>query len=76
MKMSWKSGVYVIGQDTPNYNSCRFATKKEATTAGAELMSRWMQVVKHKAVRCKDPVNYRFDFEQYRALPLEVASAA
>jgi len=74
--MSWKAGMIIPGEAKPSFNAVRFATKKEAMAAGSELMSRWMVPTGYKAVRCKDAVNYRFDFEQYRAFPLEVASAA
>jgi hypothetical protein len=51
-------------------NACRYATHKEAEDAGRELMSRWMAVREYRAVESTDAVNYRFDSEAYRGVPL------
>jgi len=51
-------------------NACVYATKKEAEDAGRELMSRWMAVREYRAVESTDAVNYRFDSEAYRSVPL------
>ena len=52
-------------------NSLVFATEKEALASGKELMSRWMLVMGYKAIETKDPVNYRFDFDQNQNVSLE-----
>lgn len=67
--MSWKSEVLVQGKWVGN--AVRFATKDEAHHAGVELLSRWFVPDDHCPVESDDPVNYRFDMEKYRAIPLD-----
>lgn len=68
--MSYK--MEVIAERDGNWasNACVYATKKEAEDAGRELMSRWMAVREYRAVESTDAVNYRFDSEAYRSVPL------
>lgn len=55
-------------------NSCRFATEEEAKAAGQELQSRWMGMPSDWRVEpSTDPVNYRFDQEKYRPVPIDKA---
>ena len=43
-----------------NSNSCAFATKAEAESAGRELLSRWFLPTDSRAVESDEPVNYQF----------------
>jgi hypothetical protein len=53
-------------------NAQRFATAEEAEEAANELASRWSGMPSDWRVEpSTDPVNYRFDNEQYRSVPVE-----
>lgn len=53
-------------------NAQRFATAEEAEEAANELASRWTGMPSDWRVEpSTDPVNYRFDQEQYRSVPLQ-----
>jgi hypothetical protein len=53
-------------------NAQRFATAEEAEAAAHELQSRWSGMPSDwRVVPSTDPVNYRFDQEQYRSVPVE-----
>jgi hypothetical protein len=66
--MSYKTEVYA--DESWSSNSLRFATKEEAEENGKELLSRWMVPTDSRATETEDPVNYRFDFGDWRAYPL------
>ena len=68
--MNWKSWVYIARSDEWATNSCVFATKAEAEAAGAELLSRWFVPDKHEARETDKPVNYRFDHENFKSVPI------
>lgn len=68
MNTSWKTEVLVDGKWATN--AVRFATKKEAEAYGVELLSRWFVPVDSRAAESNDPVNYKFDFEANRAVPI------
>src|SRR5271170_1215939 len=68
---SKKTGSFAVVMETNTKNAQRFATEEEAKAAGQELFSRWMGMPKDWRVEpSDDPVNYRFDQEAYRAVPL------
>jgi hypothetical protein len=65
--MSWKPEVYTGSWSS---NALRFATKEEAEASGKELLSRWFVPTDSRAVESEDPVNYSFDFDQYKNVSL------
>jgi hypothetical protein len=67
--ISWKTEVLVEGKWATN--ALRFATKEEAEASGNELLSRWFVPSDSRAAESEDPVNYRFDFAEYRNVRLE-----
>ena len=67
--MSYKTEVRVNGQWSGN--ALRFATISEADEYGKELLSRWYVPDAHRVVGSDDAVNEVFDFEDYRAKPVE-----
>jgi len=70
---SWKTEVHIPNpmRDEWATNACRFATKKEAETAGIELLSRWIVPDDSRAAPSDDPVNYKFNFDTYRTERIE-----
>ena len=70
MPKSYKYEVHLDRQWSSN--SVRFATRQEAEAASRELLSRWLAPSDGRVVESNDPVNYRFDAEQNRAIHLEV----
>ena len=68
--MSYKMEVIAERGGDWASNACVYATREEAEAAGHELASRWMAVREHRAVESTDAVNYRFDSEAYRSVPL------
>ena len=66
--ISWKTEVCVDGEWATN--ALRFATQDEAEKAGRELLSRWWVPTDSRAAVSSDPVNYRFDNESYRPVPI------
>ena len=69
--MNYQSGMMVKGEDKPCTNACVYATKKEANEAGKELLSRWFTPYDYTVVTTDAPVNYRFNFKEYRPAPIE-----
>jgi hypothetical protein len=63
--MNYRSGMMVKGEDKPCTNAVVFATEKEAFEAGKELMSRWVTPYDHCVITTTEPVNYRFNFDNY-----------
>jgi hypothetical protein len=59
------------GHDDWASSSQRFATEKEASACGDELLSRWWVPDAHREIEVDEPVNYRFDFEKYESVPLD-----
>ena len=47
----WKSYVKADSSGKWATNAMEYATEKEATEAGRELMSRWMMVTEYKAFK-------------------------
>ena len=70
--MNYQSGMMVKGEDKPCTNAVVFATEKEANEAGKELLSRWFVPYDYTVVTTDDPVNYRFNFEEYRPERIEI----
>ena len=70
--MSWMIEVHTIyhGKDDWASDMLRFATSEEADNHGSELLSRWYTPDKYRVVETDDPINYRFDFDQYKAVRL------
>lgn len=66
---SWKTEVEVEGKWSTN--ALRFATEKEAAAAGVELLSRWYVPTDSRPAPSDDPINYRFDFDQNKAIRIE-----
>ena len=69
--MNYQSGMMVKGEDKPCTNAVVYATEKEAHEAGKELLSRWFVPYDHTVVTTDEPVNYRFNFKEYRPEPIE-----
>ena len=67
--MNYKTEVFVDNQWCGN--ALRFATEAEAVEYGKELLSRWFVPSDSRAVQTEDPVNYVFNFDEYRAIPLD-----
>lgn len=65
---SWKP-EFLVGRNWAT-NALRFATKEEAEASVRELRSRWLVPDDGRAAESDDPVNYRFDFEKNRNVPL------
>jgi hypothetical protein len=66
---SYKTEVYVDRKWCGN--NLRFATEVEAVEYGKELLSRWYVPTDSRAVTSDDKVNYRFNFETYKAEPVK-----
>jgi hypothetical protein len=69
---SWKTEVCTIyqGQESWATNSLRFASKIEAEKAGIELLSRWYVPINSRAAESDDTVNYVFDDNVGRPVPI------
>lgn len=69
---SWKTEVCTMyrGSESWATNSLRFATQVEAEKAGAELLSRWYVPIKSRAAESDDTVNYVFDDNVGRPVPI------
>jgi hypothetical protein len=67
-----KTASFKVVMEENTSNAQRFATEEEATSAAHELQSRWSGMPSDWRVEpSNDPVNYRFDAEQYRSVPVE-----
>ncbi len=66
--MSFKTEVCVDGKWASN--ALRFATEREAQLYGAELLSRWFVPTDARPAESSDEVNYKFDEQQFFAVPL------
>ena len=66
--MSYKMEVLTEGKWSTN--SCVYATEREASEAGKELLCRWLVPTDSRAVESTDPVTYRFNFDTYRPEPI------
>jgi len=66
--MSWKYGVYGVGEKTMSFNACVFSTKEEADRAGLELQFRWFGMEGFDVVQTDEPVNYMFPLCSYRPM--------
>ncbi len=71
MPTSWKAEVCAQGEWCSN--GLRYATQKEAETAGDELLSRWFVPTDSRAAESEDPVNTRFNFDTYKNEGVPVA---
>jgi hypothetical protein len=67
--MSWKPEVKCNGEWSSN--ALRFATKEEAEASGKELRSRWWVPTDSRGTESTDPVNYTFDFANYKNARIE-----
>ena len=67
--MSFQSEVSTGGEFATN--ACRYATALEAEQAGHELMSRWFAVKETRVAESSDPINYRFDTEKWKPVPIK-----
>ncbi len=70
--MSFKVEVLGVGEKTWVSNGLRFAKWTEANASGCELQGRWFGMQDFRVAESPDAVNYRFDFEAYRNVRLEV----
>jgi hypothetical protein len=66
--MSFKTEVCVDGKWASN--ALRFATEREAQLYGTELLSRWFVPTDARPAESPDPVNYKFDEQQFFAVAL------
>ena len=69
--INYQSGMMIKGEKKPCTNGVVYATENEAFEAGKELMSRWFSPYDHCVVTTLEPVNYCFNFEDYRPEPIE-----
>ena len=67
--MSWKVEVKCDGEWSSN--ALRFATKAEAEASGKELRSRWYVPSDSRGTESTDPVNYLFDFDNFKNVRIE-----
>jgi hypothetical protein len=67
---AWKCWVHGIGDRDFTSNGLVFATKEEAESYGAELLSRWYGADRIEARQSDEPPTHRFNYETYRAEPL------
>ena len=70
--MSYKYGVYGVGETRMSFNGCAYSTREEAQRAGLELQSRWFGMEGFDVVESDEPVNYIFPLCSYR--PYSVTS--
>jgi hypothetical protein len=69
---SWVGEVLADSSGKFVANALRFATEPEAAAYVGELAWRWTAVRDTRVVPSLDPVNYRWDAERNRAVPLAV----
>jgi hypothetical protein len=69
--MSYLAWCFTSKDSKGATNALRFATEKEAESYAKELWSRWTGLDRWEIRLSTDKVNYVFDFEAYRAKPLE-----
>ena len=67
--MSYKTEVLVDGKWSTNAQ--RFETEDEAKQNGHELLSRWLVPVDSRPAVSEDPVNYIFDYTQFKSRRIE-----
>jgi hypothetical protein len=67
--MSWKAEMKCSGEWSSN--ALRFATQAEAEASGKELMSRWFVPTGSRGTESTDPVNYLFDFDNFKNVRIE-----
>lgn len=70
--VSWKAGVKTTGDPAWVYNGQRFAGRLEAAAAASDIRSRWLAVTDTVVAPSNEPVNYRWDDDLFKAVPLEV----
>lgn len=67
--MSFKTFMTLKGE-SPKSNSLVFATREEADAYGRDLYSRWTQATGHEVRESDETINYRWDAEAYKAVPI------
>jgi hypothetical protein len=70
--MGYQYGMTFSDQKEPSYNSCVFATRKEAEGAAKELMSRWFVPTGWIVIEVDKKVNYEFKDRVLNPLQREV----
>lgn len=71
MATSYKPMVRVGGHKDWVGNALRFATREEAKANVEDLMMRWTAVDEISVEESDDPVNYRYDLDKRKLIPLE-----
>ncbi len=74
--MSFKIEVKTPGDSNWSSNSVRFATEDEAKTYGKDLFMRWTSVTEYQVTGSEDLVNYIWDADAQRAVPVAKAEVA
>lgn len=69
--VSWKGGIKTTGDPTWVYNGQRFAGRLEAAAAVSDVRSRWVAVNETVVAPSSEPVNYRWDDDHDRAVPID-----
>ncbi len=68
--MSYAAWCFTSEDSEGATNALRFATEKEADSYARELWSRWTALRRWEIRELEDKVNYIFDFELKRAVPI------
>lgn len=71
MATSYKPMVRVGSEPGFHGNTLRFATPEEAKANVEDLAMRWTLVVETKVEESDDPVNYKYDLDKRKLIPLE-----
>ena len=68
--MAWRPMVMTVSGGNWAGNALVFETKEEAEASAKELMMRWFAVTETRADETSEPVNYKFDFEANKNVPV------
>ena len=68
--VSYRVDVKARGESGWTANGQRFGSAEEADKAAKELRSRWTGFEDYRVIPTSDAINYRFDDEKYRAVPV------
>jgi hypothetical protein len=69
--MSWKPEIQGANETSWTRNGLVFATEKEASDWGFDLLLRWTGATDHRAVEVDEPVNYSYHGGQLVAVKAE-----
>ena len=64
-----RNGSYFTG------NGLRFATEQEAEEQAQELMTRWFVPVGYRIDSSEDEVNYSWDFDLFKIIPVSATES-